>query len=74
LRNVGNGPALNMHFGLVHRDDLPLVRFARHWVRTFSPLPGWHQEAPKPYDPLSEPEPVDNTSGFMGLMGWYPAM
>ena len=36
-----------MHFGLVHGDDLPLVRFARHWVRTFSVLPGWHQELPQ---------------------------
>jgi len=70
------GPLLPyaMHFGLVHREDLPLVRFARHWVRTFSPLPGWHQEVPKAPDPLSEPVPVDNTAGFYGLMGWYPAM
>jgi len=70
------GPLLPyaMHFGLVRGEDLPLVRFAHHWVRTFSPLPEWHQEVPKPYDPLSEPEPVDNTAGFMGLMGWYPAM
>jgi len=63
-----------MHFGLVHRDDLPLALFARHWVRAFSVLPGWHQEYPKAPDPLSEPMPVDNTSGFQGLMGWYPAM
>jgi hypothetical protein len=70
------GPLLPyaMHFGLVHGDDLPLVRFARHWVRTFSVLPGWHQEVPKAPDPLSEPVPVDNTRGFYGLMGWYPAM
>jgi hypothetical protein len=62
-----------MHFGLVH-DDLPLARFARHWVRAFSVLPGWHEEYPKAPDPLREPVPVDNTSGFQGLMGWYPAM
>ena len=70
------GPLLPyaMHFGLVHRDDLPLVPFARHWVRTFSVLPGWHQEVPRAPDPLSEPVPVDNTRGFQGLMGWYPAM
>jgi hypothetical protein len=70
------GPLLPyaMHFGLVHGDDLPLARFARHWVRAFSVLPGWHQEYPKAPDPLSEPVPVDNTSGFQGLMGWYPAM
>lgn len=70
------GPLLPyaMHFGLVRREDLPLVRFARHWVRTFSVLPGWHQEIPKAPDPLSEPVPVDNTAGFYGLMGWYPAM
>lgn len=70
------GPLLPyaMHFGLVHGDDLPLVRFARHWVRTFSVLPGWHQEVPKVPDPLSEPVPVDNSSGFYGLMGWYPPL
>lgn len=70
------GPLLPyaMHFGLVHGDDLPLVRFAHQWVRTFSVLPGWHQEVPKAPDPLSEPVPVDNTRGFQGLMGWYPAM
>jgi hypothetical protein len=70
------GPLLPyaMHFGLVHGDDLPLVRFAHHWVRTFSVLPGWHQEVPKAPDPLSEPVPVDNTRGFQGLMGWYRAM
>ncbi len=70
------GPLLPyaMHFGLVHGDDLPLVRFARHWVRTFSVLPGWHQEVPKAPDPLSEPVPVDNSYGFHGLMGWYPPM
>jgi hypothetical protein len=61
-----------MHFGLVHDHDLPLVRSARHWVRAFSVLPGWHQEYPKAPEPLSEPVPVDNTSGFQGLMGWYP--
>jgi hypothetical protein len=70
------GPLLPyaMHFGLVHGDDLPLARFARHWVRTFSVLPGWHPEVPKAPDPLSEPVAVDNTRGFQGLMGWYPAM
>jgi len=70
------GPLLPyaMHFGLVHGDDLPLARFARHWVREFSVLPGWHQEQPKAPDPLTEPMPVDNTSGFHGLMGYYPAM
>jgi hypothetical protein len=70
------GPLLPyaMHFGLVHGDDLPLVRFALHWVRTFSVLPGWHQEVPQAPAPLSEPVPVDNTRGFQGLMGWYPAM
>jgi hypothetical protein len=70
------GPLLPyaMHFGLVHGDDLPLVRFARHWVHTFSVLPGWHQEVPKAPDPLSEPVPVDNSYGFHGLMGWYPPM
>jgi hypothetical protein len=70
------GPLLPyaMHFGLVHSDDQPLVPFARQWVRAFSVLPGWHLEAPKAPDPLSEPVPVDNTRGFQGLMGWYPAM
>ena len=70
------GPLLPyaLHFGLVHGEDLPLVRFARHWVSTFSVLPGWHQQVPKAPDPLSEPVPVDNSSGFYGLMGWYPAM
>lgn len=74
--NALAGPLLPyaMHFGLVHGDDLPLTRFARDWVRAFSVLPGWHQEYPNAPDPLSEPEPVDNTSGFQGLMGWYPAM
>jgi hypothetical protein len=70
------GPLLPfaMHFGLVHDNDMPLFRFARDWVRRFSVLPGWHQELPKAPDPLSEPVPVDNTRGFQGLMGWYPAM
>jgi hypothetical protein len=70
------GPLLPyaMHFGLVHGDDLPLARFARHWVRAFSALPGWHQEYPKAPDPLSEPVPVHNASGFVGLMGWYTEM
>jgi hypothetical protein len=70
------GPLLPyaLQFGLVHGDDLPLVRFAHDWVRTFSVLPGWHQERPQAPDPLSEPVPVDNTRGFQGLMGWYPAM
>jgi hypothetical protein len=70
------GPLLPyaMHFGLVRGDDLPLARFARHWVRTFAVLPGWHEEQPKAPDPLSEPVPVDNTAGFHGLMGYYPAM
>jgi hypothetical protein len=69
------GPLLPyaMRFGLVH-DDLPLARFARHWVRTFPVLLGWHEEYPKAPDPLREPVPADNTSGFQGLMGWYPAM
>ncbi len=37
------GPLLPyaMHLGLVHSDDLPLVPFARHWVRTFSVLLGF---------------------------------
>jgi hypothetical protein len=40
------GPLLPyaMHFGLVDDTDMPLFRFARYWVRTFSVLPGWHQE------------------------------
>jgi hypothetical protein len=73
---VPNGPLLPyaMHFGLLRDDDLPLARFARHWVRTFSVLPGWHQEQPKAPDPLTEPVPTDNTGGFYGLMGYYPAM
>lgn len=58
------GPLLPyaMHFGLVQRGDLPLVRFARDWVRALSVLPGWHPEVPKAPDPLSEPVPVDNSA------------
>lgn len=69
------GPLLPyaLRFGLV-RGDQPLARFARHWVSAFSPLPGWHEDFPKAPDPLSEPVPVDKTSGFHGLAGYYPSM
>jgi hypothetical protein len=69
------GPLLpySLRFGLV-RGDQPLARFVRDWVSAFSPLPGWHEEFPKAPDPLSEPVPVDKTSGFQGLAGYYPAM
>ena len=67
------GPLLRyaMHFGLAHDDDLSPARFARHWVRAFSVAPGSHEEYPKAPDPLREPVPVDNTSGFQvhGLVG-----
>ena len=35
-----------LRFGFVSGDQLPLVRFAHDWVRTFGDLPGWRPVQP----------------------------
>jgi hypothetical protein len=35
-----------LRFGFVSDDQLPLVRFARDWVRTFGDLPSWRTAQP----------------------------
>jgi len=35
-----------LRFGFVSGDQLPLVRFAHDWVRTFGDLPGWRPAQP----------------------------
>ena len=56
------GPLLPyvLHLGMVGRHDLPLVRLARHWVGSFSALPGWHPPAPTAPNPLDDPVPLNN--------------
>jgi hypothetical protein len=54
-----------MHFGMVRDDQQPLVRFARAWVDTFARLPGWHEPAAEPPNPLSDPVPKgESTPGY----------
>jgi len=54
------GPLLPyaLHFGMVDRDQLPLVRFAHAWVTAFAGLPGWHQPPASKPD-FDEPDAVD---------------
>jgi hypothetical protein len=58
-----------LHFGMVTKADLPLVRFARGWVTRFSALPGWQRPELKARDPLG-PVPMNNpgTSSY----GYWP--
>jgi hypothetical protein len=60
-----------MHFGLVGDDEQQLVRFARRWVDTFADLPGWHEPAPGPPNPLDEPVPKGD-SGRPSFGYGYP--
>jgi hypothetical protein len=50
-----------LHFGMVKRDELTLVKFAHLWVAAFGSLPGWHQ--PEPSRPtFDEPDAVAKPS------------
>lgn len=53
------GPLLPyaLHFGMVERDQLPLVRFAHAWAAAFASLPGWHQP-PASQPDFDEPDAV----------------
>jgi hypothetical protein len=46
-----------LHFGMVERDQLILVKFAHAWVAASASIPGWHQ--PDPVRPrFDEPDAV----------------
>lgn len=50
-----------VRFGMMRDGARPLAKFARAWMDTFADLPGWHQPAPKHYNALEEPVPIDNS-------------
>jgi len=61
------GPLLPyaLHFGMVGHEDVPLIQLARHWVSSFSGLPGWHPPVPRAPNPLDDPVPLNNDwSGY----------
>ena len=74
-KDLLTGPLLPyaMHFGMVGDDQHPLVSFARCWVDTFADLPGWHEPAPEPPNPLNDPVPKGNNWSAMPAYGYgYP--
>lgn len=45
---------------MIRDNQHPLARFYGCWADTFAVLPGWHQPAAEPPNPLNDPVPTDN--------------
>ena len=62
-----------LHFGMVERDQLTLVRFAHAWVAASASIPGWHQQGPaRPR--FDEPDAVAKPTIDEQIMDQYVGM
>jgi hypothetical protein len=62
-----------LHFGMVERDQLTLVKFAHAWVAALASIPGWHQ--PDPARPrFDEPDAVAKPTIDEQIMDPYVGM